>query len=137
MAHQRKKTTIGGALIFAMLVAMAGFSFAVTGHFSDPFSFFQAFQALQSSNEQIAATPNPARGQIHNDGSGTLAYHGQANHSHTGSGTGNRIAWPLFGAVLFDIWVLFAITACYILIQHMLGFLINRFRSQKSSEISA
>jgi hypothetical protein len=47
-------------------------------------------------------------------------------------GDQNDIVWPALMAVVFDIWVLCAVTACYILIQQALGFLIYRFRSSKA-----
>ncbi|HLZ63794.1 MAG TPA: hypothetical protein VKR06_43245 [Ktedonosporobacter sp.] len=137
MAHQHKRTTLYGALIFVTLVAIAGLGFSATGRFSNPFGFLQAFQELQHYNQQVATAPRQVGSHIHNSGSGTPASHGSANHSHGGGRAGDRIAWPLLGAVLFDIWVLFAVTACYILVQQTLGFLIHRFRSRRPPEILA
>lgn len=137
MAHQHKKVRLRGALIFAMLVAIAGSGFAASGRFSNPFGFLQAFQELQHYNQQVATAPRQAGNHFHNNGSGTLASYGSANHSHGGGSAGDRIAWPLFWAVLFDAWVLFAVTACYILVQQALGFLIHRFRYRRPPEIFA
>ncbi len=135
MAQQPKKTALRGPLIFVALVALVGIGFAASGRFSNPFGFFQAFQAFQSSNMQVTTVSHAAGRQIHNSRSGTPAYHARASHSHAGSGTGESIAWPYFGAVLFDSWMLFAITACYMLIQLTVGILIHRFRPQKTQEL--
>jgi len=129
MAQQLKKTALRGPLIFVALVALVGIGFAASGRFSNPFGFFQAFRALQSSNVQVTTISHAAGRQIHNSRSGTPAYHAQASHSHAGGGAGDSIAWPYFGAVLFDSWLLFAITACSMLAQLMVGILIHRFRS--------
>ncbi len=123
MAHQRQKTALRGALIFALLVALVGIGLAATGHYSNPLSFVQAFQELQHANVQSSTVPHSVGGQLHQ--------HGAASHGHGTGGAADRIEWPYFGEVLFDSWVLCAVTACYIVVQQTLGWLIQRYRSQK------
>jgi hypothetical protein len=61
---------------------------------------------------------------------------------HPGSGRGpdagnnSGIAWNQIGAVFFDLWVLFAIAACYILVQQMLGLIINHFWVKKDPQLT-
>jgi hypothetical protein len=123
LARQRsKKKTLRGPLIFAAVVGLVGLGFAGAGHFSGLFGFVQTFQSLHFPDDRVATGPHAAEGHLHGGG-GTAAPGARSDRGHGNGTTDDRIAWPYLGAVLFDGWVLFAVTACYIFIQRVIGVL--------------
>jgi hypothetical protein len=117
MRRRPRKTHMPGALIFAALVVLVGAGFIATGDYYDPTLYMrdvsqviprsvQLFNVLvqPSANQQGFRRPDPPATDE------------------------NDIQWSLFVAPLFDLWVLAAITACYVLLQETLGWLIYRLR---------
>lgn len=109
-----------GVLLFVAIVALAGVGLVATDNVANPFDFLSEFSLIQRVNERYSQM-----GQLAGDRNGHMP------RPDPPQGDQNDIVWPAVMAVVFDIWVLCSVTACYILIQQALGFLLSRFRSTK------
>ena len=122
MRRQRRRRVNRLALmIFVAIVALAGVGLLATDNVANPFDFMGELALIQRVNERYSQM-----GQQAGDQNGHLPRPDRPQDDQ------NDIFWPAFMAVVFDLWVLCAVTACYILIQQALGFLIYRFRSSKA-----
>ena len=121
MRRQRRRTNLRGVLILVAFVALTGFGLFATDNVSNPFDFLSTFYLIQRVNERYSQM-----GQVAADRNGHMPRPDPPQSDQ------NDIEWPALMAVVFDLWVLCAATACYILIQQELGFLIFRFRSSKA-----
>ena len=119
--QRRRRTNLLGVLIFVAFVALTGLGLLATDNVSNPFDFLSAFSLIQRVNERYSQM-----GQVAGDRNGHMP------RPDLPQGDQNDIEWPALMAVVFDLWVLCAATACYILIQQALGFLLFRFRSSKA-----
>jgi hypothetical protein len=146
MERKQKRTNILGVVIFAAVVAIIGFGFVATGNFRNPLNFFQGDEIRHQGGSGAPAFNNnaPDAGFTHDrpgsggGGSGGGFPSGRSGlQGGPGSGGGpdaednSGIAWNQIGAVFFDLWVLSAIVACYILVQQTLASSINRFWVKK------
>jgi hypothetical protein len=145
MKQKQKRTRIIGALIFAALVAIIGLVLVATGTFRSPFDFLQGGRPGGPGTSGFQASGNYAgRGYgDHNfQSANNYAGRGQGFTSdHAGQGGGpdagdnGGIAWNQIGSVFSDLWILFAIIACYILVQQVLGLIINRFWARPAPHV--
>lgn len=108
-------------MIFVAFVVLTGVGLAATDNVANPFDFLGTFYLIQRVNERYSQL-----GQQAGDRNGHMTRPDPPQSDQ------NDIVWPAFMAVVFDIWMLCAVTACYILIQQALGFLIYHFRSTKA-----
>ena len=126
MKQKQKRTHIIGALIFVALVTIAGFGLVATGNFHNPLNIFGGdgdHPGGPGAPISQTTSNNAARGQgFTHDRQGPGGGPDAPN-----SGNNNGIAWNQIGGVFFDLWVLSAIVAGYILVQQMLALIINRF----------
>ncbi len=117
MRRRPRRTHIIGALIFAALVALVGAGFVATGDYYDPALYIRdVSRVVPSSVELFTVLGQPPANQRF------------FRRPDPPAQDENDIQWPLFIAPLFDLWVLCAITACYILLHEALGWLIFRVR---------
>lgn len=121
MRRQKRRTNMVGVLIFVAIVALAGLGLLATNNVANPFDFIGELSLIQRVNERYSQM-----GQAAADRNGHLPRPDLPQDDQ------NDIEWPALMAVVFDLWVLSAVTACYILIQQALGFLIYRLRSTKA-----
>ena len=121
MRRQRRRTNLVGVVIFVAIVALTGLGLVATDNVANPFDFLSEFSLIQRVNERYSQL-----GQQAGDRNGHMPRPDQPQ------GDQNDIEWPAVMAVVFDIWVLCAVTACYILIQQALGWLLYRLRSTKA-----
>lgn len=119
--QRRRRTNLLGVLIFIAFVALTGLWMLATDNVANPFDFLSTFSLIQRVNERYSQM-----GQMAADRNGHMPRPDLPQDDQ------NDIEWPALMAVVFDLWVLCAVTACYILIQQALGFLILRFRSSKA-----
>lgn len=119
--QRRRRTNLLGVLIFVAFVALTGLGLLATDNVANPFDFLSAFSLIQRVNERYSQM-----GQVAGDRNGHMPRPDLPQDDQ------NDIQWPALMAVVFDIWVLCAVTVCYILIQQALGFLLFRFRSSKA-----
>jgi hypothetical protein len=143
MNGKQRRTKIIGALIFVALVAIAGFGLVATGNFHNPLNFFGGDQH-QGGPVSQTTNNNSGRGQgFTPDHPGFGGGRGQGftpDRPDFGGGpdaeNNNGIAWNQIGGVFFDLWVLSAIVASYILAQQMLGLVLDRFWARKDPPAS-
>lgn len=109
-----------GALIFAVLVLLTGVGLAATGNVADPFDFLSTFSLIQRANERYVELSSFSTRHVHAD----------SPRSDPPAEDQNDIDWPGLMALVFDIWVLCAVTTCYILIQQTAGLLISGVRAR-------
>src|SRR5690348_774801 len=134
MKQKQRRTKIIGALIFVVLVAVAGFGLVATGNFHNPFDFLGGDRGGPGAPVSQVANNNTGRG------SGAPAFQATNNNVGRGQrfapdragfrggpggdpdgGNNNGIAWKQIGGVFFELWFLSAVVACYILVQQILG----------------
>ena len=121
MRRQRRRTNMVGVLIFVAILALAGVGLVATDNVSNPFDFIGELALIQRVNERYSQL-----GQVAGDRNGHIP------RPDLPQGDENDIVWPAVMAVVYDIWVLCAVTACYILIQQALGWALYRLRSAKA-----
>jgi hypothetical protein len=154
MKRKQKRTNIQGALIFVALVAIFGFILVATGNLRNPLNFFAGgidHQGGPGVPVSQVANNNAGRGRGFAGNrvgrgqgfAGNRAGRGQGfAGDHAGPGRGpdaednGGIAWNQIGSVFSDLWILFAIVACYILVQQTLGLITNRFWAWKDPQLT-
>ena len=121
--QRRRRTNIVGVLIFVAFVALAGLGLFATDNVANPFDFIGELSLIQRVNERYSQL-----GQEAGDRNGHMP------RPDLPQGDENTIEWPALMAVVYDIWVLCAVTACYILIRQALGWVLYRLRSARAPE---
>ena len=121
--QRRRRTNMLGVLIFVAIVALAGVGLVATDNVANPFDFIGELALIQRVNERYSQL-----GQEAGDRNGHMP------RPDLPQGDENDIFWPAFMAVVYDFWVLCAVTACYILIRQALGWVLYHLRSAKAPE---
>jgi hypothetical protein len=122
--QQQKRTHILGSLIFIGLVALLGVGLIATSNVDNPLTSLVRGQHREGSSLPMTHNANPNS----DERAGFVPY--QADGSDGKNNTG--IAWDQIDAVFFNVWILLAVVACYILVQQVLTVINNRSRVQRS-----
>ncbi|HEY7359103.1 MAG TPA: hypothetical protein VH590_21615 [Ktedonobacterales bacterium] len=116
MRPRQRRNHLAGALIFAALVVLVGAGFVATGDYYDPILYMRdVSQVIPRSVELFNVLGQP-------DANNQRSFRRPDPPAQDES----DIQWPLIIAPLFDLWALCAMSACYILLQEALGWLIFR-----------
>jgi len=122
MRRRQRRSHLVGALIFAALVVLVGVGFIVTDDYYDPALYMRdVWRVVPSSMELFTVLGQP-----------TVTNQRFFQRPDPPAGDENDFQWSLIVAPLFDLWVLCAITACYMLLQEALGWLIARVRHREA-----
>jgi hypothetical protein len=118
-------------MIFVLIVTLSGLGLFMTGNIRDPFTFIHSFD---SSEKKGASLSNRGKGDgLHKSENSSFGGNQSPEGQGQGKGKGltNDIQWSQGGLVLFDLWILGAIAALYMIIQQSLKRIRSRHRMKK------
>jgi len=126
MARRRKLNGIIGILILLAVVAVGGVALAATGNLDNPLS---VFTTSSGGGEQFRDREGIAPPE-QQDGTATTVSESGARPAGREGGNSDSIQWSQIGSVLYDVWVIVAVTAVVVIIGTPIGRTIKWLRQR-------
>ncbi|MCA9908273.1 MAG: hypothetical protein KC519_06450 [Anaerolineae bacterium] len=132
MTHRRKANGLIGILILLAVVVAGGVALAATGNLENPLRIFSTASGGEGRGFRGGAGVEPPA-----QAEGTTFAAGQqrgAGFEGRGGGEGgaDAIQWSQIGSVLYDVWVILAVTTLVVIIGTPLGRAIKWLRQRRA-----